>query len=74
MIIQTIQEFKQRHKEELNKKFNVEIYSTHLRGRKLFVTEQKIRELKKLLLRSNRIEKFIGNCIRPNELIKKSNV
>ena len=33
---------------ELNIKFNVEIYSTNLRGGKAFAAEPKIRELKKL--------------------------
>ena len=48
MRLQTDQEFKQRNIEELNEKFNVEIYSTHLRGRKAFAAEQKICELKKI--------------------------
>ena len=48
MRLQTDQEFKQRNIEELNEKFNVEIYSTHLRGRKAFAVEQKICELKKI--------------------------
>ena len=74
MRLQTIQEFKQRNIEELNKKFNVEIYSTHLRGGKAFVAEQKIRELKKLLFKSNRIEKFKGNSIKLNKLMKKGKV
>ena len=46
MRLQTDQEFKQRNIEQLNRKFNVEIYSTHLRGEKAFAVEQKIRELK----------------------------
>ena len=74
MRLQTNQEFKQRNIEELNRKFNVEMYITHLRGGKGFAAEQKIPELKKKLLRSKRIEKFKGECIKPNELIKKSNV
>ena len=45
---------------ELNKKFNLEMYSTNLRGRKAFAAELKIRELKKTLLRSKRMEKFKG--------------
>ena len=60
MRLQTDQEFKQRNIEHLNKKFNIEIYSTHSRGGKAFAAEQKIRELKKLLLRSKRIKKFKG--------------
>ena len=48
------------------------MYSTHLRGGKAFAAEQKIRERKKLLLRSKRIENINGKCIKPNELIKKA--
>ena len=40
------QGFKQRNIEQLNKKFNINIYSTHLRGGKAFAAEEKIRELK----------------------------
>ena len=47
MRLQTDQVFKQRNIEELDKKFDVEMYSTHLRGGKVFAAEQKIRELKK---------------------------
>ena len=36
------------------------MYSTNLRGRKAFAAELKIRELKKTLLRSKRMEKFKG--------------
>ena len=46
MRLQVDQEFKQRNIEQLNRKFNVEIYSTHLRGEKAFAAEQKIRGLK----------------------------
>ena len=37
------------------------MYSTNLRGGKAFAAEQKIRELKKTLLRSKRMEKFKEN-------------
>ena len=47
------------------------MYSIHLRGGKAFAAEQKIRELKKLLLRGKCIEKYKGKHIKPNELIKK---
>ena len=47
------------------------MYRTHLRGGKAFAAEQKILELKNLLLRSKRIEKFKGKRIKPNELTKK---
>ena len=44
----------------------------HLKGGKALAAEQKICELKRLLLRSKRIEKFKGKRIKPNELIKKA--
>ena len=50
MRLQTDQEFKQKSIEKLNKKFIVKMYSMHLRGGKAFAAEQKIRELKTLLL------------------------
>ena len=71
MRLQTDQKFKQRNIEELNKKFNFKMYSSHLRGGKTCATEEKTRELKKLLLRSKRIAKFKCKSIKPNELIKK---
>ena len=49
--LQIVQEFKQRKIEELNKKRDVEMYSTHLRGGKAFAAEQKIRELKKTFIK-----------------------
>ena len=48
------------------------MYSTNLRGGKAFAAEQKIRELKKTLLRSKHMEKLEGKQIKPNELIKKA--
>ena len=72
MRLQADQELKQRKIFELNKKFNVEMYSANLRGGKAFAAEQKIRELKKALLRSKRTEKFKRKRIKPNELIKKA--
>ena len=65
------QEFKQRNMEEFNEKNKVGMNSSHLRGGKTFSAEQKICELKKLLLSCKRIAKFEGKCIKPNELIKK---
>ena len=43
-----------------------------MRRGEAFAAKQKIGELKKLLLRSTRIEKFKGKRIKPNELIKKA--
>ena len=52
MRLQTDQEFKQRNIEELNKKINVKMCSTHLRGRtkilwtkKTFIKKQKYRKI-----------------------------
>ena len=46
------------------------MYHTELRGGKVFAAEQKIREFKKILLRSKRFKKMKKkNRIRPNQLI-----
>ena len=72
MRLQTDQEFQQNNIKKLNKEYDVDMYSTKLRGGKAFVAEPKIRELKKVLLRSKRIQKLDGKRVKPNELIKKS--
>ena len=41
---QTDQKFKQQKIYDLNKKFNVDMFTTSLRGGKAFAAEQKIRE------------------------------
>ena len=74
MRLETEQEFKQRKIFEFNKKLNLEMYSTNLQGGKAFATEQNIRELKRTLLKKKCMEKFKRERIKPNELIKKSNV
>ena len=74
MRLETEQEFKQRKIFEFNKKLNLEMYSTNLQGGKAFAAEQKIRELKRTLLKKKCMEKFKRERIKPNELIKKSNV
>ena len=72
MRLQTDQEFQQTNIKKLNKEYDIEMYSTTLRGGKAFAAEQKIRKLKKLLLRSKRIQKLQGKRVKPNELIKKA--
>ena len=47
MRLQVDQELQKNDIKELNKKYNVEIFSTKIRGGKAFAAEQKIRELKK---------------------------
>ena len=51
MRLQTDLEFQQNEIKNLNKKYNVEMFSTRVRGGKAFAAEQKIREFKKLLLK-----------------------
>ena len=70
--LQTDLEFKQNQIKILNDEFNVEMFHTKVRGGKAFAAEQKIREFKKILLRSKRYEKNSNNRIRPNDLIKKA--
>ena len=41
----------------LNKKFDVEIFHTKIRGEKAFAAEHEIREFKKILLRSKQFDK-----------------
>ena len=72
MRLQTDLEFNQNKIKELNKKFDVDMFHTRLRGGKAFAAEQKIRELKKIILRSKRFEKLRKKRIRPNELIRKA--
>ena len=65
-------EFNQNRIKEVNKKFVVDMFRTRLRGGKTFAAEQKIRELKKILLRSKRFKKLKKKRIRPNKLIRKA--
>ena len=52
MHLQTDLEFKQNQIKKLNDEFNVEMFHTKVQGGKAFAAEQKIREFKKVLLRS----------------------
>ena len=72
MTLQTDLEFKQNAIKNLNKEFSVEMFHSKVRGGKAFAAEQKIRELKKILLKSKRFVKSGGERIRPNQLIKKA--
>ena len=72
MHLQTDLEFKQNQIKKLNDKFNVEMFHTKVWEGKAFPAEQKIREFKKILLRSKRFEKSRKNKIKPNDLIKKA--
>ena len=72
MRLQTDLEFNQNRIKQLNEKLNVDMYHTKIRGGKAFVAEQKIREFKKILLRSKRFEKMKKKRIKPNQLIKNA--
>ena len=55
--LQTDLEFQQNEIKKINKKYNMEMFSTKIRGGKAFIAEQKIRQLKKILLKSKRLHK-----------------
>ena len=57
MRLQIDCEFQQTAIKKSNKEFDVGMYSTDLRSGKAFAAEQKIRELKKLLLRGKCVQK-----------------
>ena len=57
MRLQTDLEFKQKKIFDLNKKYNVEMFSTAVRGGKVFAAEQKLRELKKRVSRLIALQK-----------------
>ena len=68
MCLQTDKEFDQNKIKKLNKKFDVEMHRTNLRGGKAFVAKQKIRELKKNLQRIKRIEKIKKKRLKPKTI------
>ena len=68
--LQTDLEFKQKKIFALNKKYNVDMFSTAVRGGKAFAAEQKYRELKKRLTRLLVLQKNSNTKLRsPNILI-----
>ena len=72
MTLQTDLEFKQNQIKTLNDEYNVKMFHSKVRGGKAFAAEQKIREFKKLLLKSKRFVKSKGKKIKPNYLIKQA--
>ena len=72
MTLQTDLVFKQNAIKKLNNEFNVEMFHSKVRGGKAFAAEQKIREFKKLLLKSKRFIKRKGERLRPLQVIKKA--
>ena len=72
MRLQTDLEFQQKEIKKLNKKYNVEMFSTRLRGGKAFAAEQKVRQFKKLLLKIKDIYKKNKMKFKPNDIIRKT--
>ena len=72
MRLQADWKFKQNQIKKLNNEFNVDVFHTRVKGGKAFAAEQKIREFKKILLRSRRLEKDRDKVIKPNDLIRKA--
>ena len=74
MRLQTDQEFQQNEIKKLNLKYNVEMFSSRMRGGKAFAAEQKIREFKKILFKSKRLHKITkkGKRLDSKKLIKKA--
>ena len=58
MRLQKDLEFRQNEIKKLSKKYNIEMFSSHVRGGKAYVNEQKIREFKKFLCRSKWLHKL----------------
>ena len=52
MRLETDQEFQQNEIKKINLKYNVEMFSSRIRGGKAFAAEQKIRELKKVIFKT----------------------
>ena len=69
--LQTDLEFNQKEIKILNKKYNIEMFHTRVRGGKAFAAEQKIREFKKILLKMKNIVKGEKKKLKPNDVIKK---
>ena len=72
MRLQTDQEFQQNEIKKLNQKYNVEMFSTRLRGGKAFAAEQKIRELKKVIFKTKRTYKLQKKKINSKQIIIKA--
>ena len=71
MRLQADLEFQQNNIKRLNKKYNVDMFSTRIRGGKAFAAEQKIRKFKKPLLKTKSLYKRTKKKIKSNEIIKR---
>ena len=72
MRLQTDQEFQQNEIKKINLKYNVEMFSSRIRGGKAFAAEQKIRELKKVIFKTKNAYKLSKKKINSKKIIEKS--
>ena len=72
MRLQTDQEFQQNEIKKINRKYNVEMFSSRIRGGKAFAAEQKIRELKKVIFKTKRTYKLQKKKINSKQIIEKA--
>ena len=73
MRLQTDLEFKQKKIFDLNKKYNVEMFSTAVTGGKAFAAEQKLRELKKRISKLLTLQRNSKTKLKsPNLIIQKA--
>ena len=68
----TDRKFEQKKIYDLNKKYNIDMFSTAVRGEKASAEKQKLREPKKRIFRFKALEKKVSKRISPYEIIKKS--
>ena len=72
MRLQVDLEFQQNKIKELNKNYNVQMFTTKNRGGKAYMAEQKIREFKKILFRIKKSHKRLKKRLNSAKLIKKA--
>ena len=72
MRLQVDLEFQQNKIKELNKKYNVQMFTTKNRGGKAYFAEQKIREFKEILFRIKKLHKRLKKRLNSAKLIKQA--
>ena len=72
MRLQVDLEFEQNKIKELNKKYNIEMFTTKNRGGKAYAAEQKIREFKKTLFKIKKTYKRLKKKLNSAKLIQKT--
>ena len=72
MRLQVDLEFQQNKIKELNKKYNIQMFTSKNRGGKAYVAEQKIREFKKILFRIKKSHKRLKKRLNSTKAIKQA--